>query len=439
MKIFSPILKGTTTVAQGTTNLSGSFTGSLFGTAATASYADNFTVGGTLTAQTINVQIITSSIEFNTGSTRNGALLTNTHEFTGSVLMTGSLTVTTTGTELQVNAGGVNIGNALTDNHIISGSLRVNTNALFVSSSGNIGIGTVSPLTNLMVGDGAIQQQPYLSLARNATGGFFAGVRWYDGTTIKSYIQEDADFNLRFGTSNSERMRITPTGNVEHSMNDGGISLYKADRTTLKASIANPDGSNTDEGGLFLYKANATKVQIRANGVSYFSGGNVGIGTTSPNSKLSVNGTTEIAQSDAASVISLFGNGNNQGSAQNYKIVRHYPVVSSGNKLILPFISQGNLNSTTIVRVFGHAARFNSNIPYGFTADFAVGHLNQLLNLSTFNSTGNISGIAINGMNIEISFTNAYTAATANGIFVTIEFMTSNASYSINIANIAMN
>lgn len=35
MKIFSPILKGTTTVAQGTTNLSGSFTGSLLGTAAT--------------------------------------------------------------------------------------------------------------------------------------------------------------------------------------------------------------------------------------------------------------------------------------------------------------------------------------------------------------------------------------------------------------------
>ena len=94
MKIFSPILKGTTTVAQGTTNLSGSFTGSLFGTAATASYADNFTVGGTLTAQTINVQIITSSIEFNTGSTRNGALSSNTHQFTGSVLMSGNLSVT---------------------------------------------------------------------------------------------------------------------------------------------------------------------------------------------------------------------------------------------------------------------------------------------------------------------------------------------------------
>ncbi len=61
--------------------------------AATSSYADNLIVAGTLTAQTINVQTITSSIEFNTGSTRNGSLLTNTHQFTGSVSITGSLSV----------------------------------------------------------------------------------------------------------------------------------------------------------------------------------------------------------------------------------------------------------------------------------------------------------------------------------------------------------
>jgi hypothetical protein len=61
--------------------------------AATASYANDFTVAGTLTAQTIVAQTITSSIEFITGSTRNGSLLTNTHEFTGSVLITGSLAI----------------------------------------------------------------------------------------------------------------------------------------------------------------------------------------------------------------------------------------------------------------------------------------------------------------------------------------------------------
>jgi len=68
------------------TSLSSSF-------ASTASFANDFTVAGTLTAQTIIAQTITSSIDFVTGSTRNGSLLTNTHEFTGSVLITGSLSI----------------------------------------------------------------------------------------------------------------------------------------------------------------------------------------------------------------------------------------------------------------------------------------------------------------------------------------------------------
>jgi hypothetical protein len=62
-------------------------------TAATASSADNFLVRGTLTAQTINVQTITSSIDYVTGSTRFGSLSSNTHQFTGSVSISGSLNV----------------------------------------------------------------------------------------------------------------------------------------------------------------------------------------------------------------------------------------------------------------------------------------------------------------------------------------------------------
>ena len=59
----------------------------------TASSADNFTVRGTLTAQTIIAQTITSSTDFVTGSTRFGSLSSNTHQFTGSVGVTGSLNV----------------------------------------------------------------------------------------------------------------------------------------------------------------------------------------------------------------------------------------------------------------------------------------------------------------------------------------------------------
>jgi hypothetical protein len=51
----------------------------------------SLTVGGTITAQTLIVQTITSSIDFVTGSTRFGSQLSNTHQFTGSVSITGSL------------------------------------------------------------------------------------------------------------------------------------------------------------------------------------------------------------------------------------------------------------------------------------------------------------------------------------------------------------
>jgi hypothetical protein len=98
----SQIISGSLSVI-GPVSITGSFdasqsgiTGSLLGTASnalTASYADNFTVAGTLTAQTIVAQTITSSIEFVTGSTRNGSLLSNIHEFTGSVDITGSLII----------------------------------------------------------------------------------------------------------------------------------------------------------------------------------------------------------------------------------------------------------------------------------------------------------------------------------------------------------
>jgi len=60
--------------------------------ASTASTADNFTVRGTLTAQTIIAQTITSSTDFVTGSTKFGSLITNTHQFTGSVSVSGSIT-----------------------------------------------------------------------------------------------------------------------------------------------------------------------------------------------------------------------------------------------------------------------------------------------------------------------------------------------------------
>ena len=66
--------------------------------AATASYASAFTVGGTLTAQTLVVQTVSSSVIYSSGSNVFGNNIANTQVFTGSMNLTGSLTVVTTGT-----------------------------------------------------------------------------------------------------------------------------------------------------------------------------------------------------------------------------------------------------------------------------------------------------------------------------------------------------
>jgi hypothetical protein len=89
-----------------TGSLSGSVVGNLTGTASfasTASSADNFTVRGTLTAQTIVAQTITASTEFITGSSRFGSLITDTHQFTGSLIVSGSVLYVSSSGQVGIN------------------------------------------------------------------------------------------------------------------------------------------------------------------------------------------------------------------------------------------------------------------------------------------------------------------------------------------------
>jgi len=177
--------------------------------AMTASSADtlyvrnNATVLGSITAQTLIVQTITSSVLFTTGSNKIGSSLSNVQELTGSVGITGSLSV--------------------------------NTNGLFVSSSGNVGIGTILPSDFIDATSGAAiiagSGRSGLSLgstqgtadevlgrlsftntnSTNAGGKRLAYISGIRGTTNNSAY-------LEFGTANdglgAQRMVITQAGNV---------------------------------------------------------------------------------------------------------------------------------------------------------------------------------------------------------------------------------
>ena len=154
--------------------------------AATASSANDFLVRGTLTAQTIVVQVITSSTEYITGSTRFGSLLSNTHQFTGSVLITGSLTLNNSNVILTNQTSSMSVASAsyatyaqnvsasgimgLNLSQISTGSITASVGVngasfqiisgsstlMYVSSSGNVGIGTTTPNAKLDVSGSAI-------------------------------------------------------------------------------------------------------------------------------------------------------------------------------------------------------------------------------------------------------------------------------------------
>jgi hypothetical protein len=214
MRIHSPQFTGSVSITGSLTitgGLSNNFTSSNAVTASyatTASYVANassfpytgsatitgsLNVIGAITAQTIVVQTLTSSISYLTGSTQHGSLLTNTHQFTGSVGITGSLSITS------------GIINNLTSSNAVTASFATNaTNAITASYastapySGLLGTvptwnqnttGNAATATNSTQLNGISSTQIFNNMGNNhgtytdanSVGGF--GVRYLQGST----------------------------------------------------------------------------------------------------------------------------------------------------------------------------------------------------------------------------------------------------------------
>lgn len=164
----------------------------------------------------------------------------------------------------------------------VTGTTNLTDNLTMTIASGTKSIGfggnTIAAAANALI----YSDTNYLVLNSKAGSPLYLN---FDNANASSTINM---FNGKFILT--QPGAATFTGNVTQNINDGTIGLYKADGTTPKAFLGNPDGSNTDEGYLELYKTSVSKVKIRANGNSYFNGGNVGIGTgtNSPSQILSV-------------------------------------------------------------------------------------------------------------------------------------------------------
>ncbi|MFA5927924.1 MAG: tail fiber domain-containing protein, partial [Candidatus Margulisiibacteriota bacterium] len=151
---------------------------------------------------------------------------------------------------------------------------------------GNVGIGTTAPRTKLEVagttdpmlyvsdGGGASAKEVFIRYL-TATDVGEIGV-YQEPTTPKNLVLQRLGGNVGIGATNPTKELTVMTSSTA-----GGISLHNSTGSEI-GRWYNNGNANATEGRLYMSSAGVANVDIRAGGDSYFNGGNVGVGTTSP-------------------------------------------------------------------------------------------------------------------------------------------------------------
>lgn len=269
---------------------------------------------GTITATTLVVQTITSSITAMTGSNIFGSLASNTQVFTGSMYVTGSMNITgsllISGSQTISNGDLTISGNRnlyLSNTNTAAGAIRFynatsattksaigsyynvadegnlefltgGTNTrMMISSSGNIGIGTTSPSSFVDI------RKNSFTPSSNASA-LLVEERGTNQMGIEVYIHNAGAYvsgrpSGGIGTINSLALRIAGGGIITGNFTSGGTTPFTPSATI--ASVLNMG----DGDGFIFYTTGSLTAGTAMNMANYevmriTSAGNVGIGVT---------------------------------------------------------------------------------------------------------------------------------------------------------------
>ena len=324
------------------------------------------------------------------------------------VLITGSLIVSASGT---------------------TNDFRVGTNDLFVSASGNVGIGTTAPNARLHVSGGAetirietsasIGSGPYMTFYGNNT---FRGYVGYGASTTNQLllmnIASGANDSLNLGTNSLIRLTVSSSGEVGIGTSytspssllsvlapfeSNAFDITNAAETPFKYRIINSGsalapglsfksglyynnlenatvnfwrGASTT-GGFLTFNTNNGTERMRIDG-----NGAVGIGTTLPTSSLHIvgplNGETITADNNDFGTIIRSRNTSATGTPRQFYITHNGGDTDLGNL-------RGNLNITT------GSVGINTNTTQTAFAKFVVrAATNNLFGFASVSSTASI-------------------------------------------------
>jgi len=353
----------------------GSFSGSFSGSGAnlnsipTTAIAGNFTqiATGSVTASVTPTQFsvvsgsMTEFLVTGTGVTLGGAI-TDTHRVTGSLLITGSNTV----------IGNETITGSLTVSSSNATQFLVGNSNLFVSSSGNIGIGTTTPINSIDIqsnttgslrisGSGGSQ----ITLVRPTSG--LTGFVRYFGSTMQ--IGTSGNDGTAFYTTNTIRMFIDASpGNI-------GIGTTAPNAKLDISGSVNISGSGTQ-----------VPLQITSGSTSLLfvsSSGRVGIGTTTPSSSLDVSGSARITNGLTVTGSTTSTQGFiKPGAGSQYLLADGTTTASTGGS---PFPYTGSAQITGSLNVVG-PVNITGSLTQGFTTNQATGLYSHAEGVSTIAS-----------------------------------------------------